>query len=404
MNTTPIARLLIVDDESVQLKALSDTLSIEGYSTTGFTSARRALDALGEQEFDLLLTDLMMPEMDGIALLTAARALAPDQVAIVMTGHAAIDTAVRAMQAGALDYIVKPFRLNMILPVINRALAVRELRRKNRQLEARIRERTHELELANRQLETVNRELESFSYSVSHDLRAPARTVLGFCEAYMEDFKDSIPAAGWPMLKHVEAGARRMGQLIEDLLALSQLGRQPLLRGRIDLDPLAHRLIEDLFAKEPLRRQHTEVRIGTLGHCNGDASLIEQVWVNLLSNAFKFTRERRPAIIELGCQTDGSATAYFVRDNGAGFNMGYAHRLFGVFQRLHSESDFEGTGVGLSIVHRIIQRHGGRIWAESAVDKGATFHFTLAPDQSTPVQDPGTPAQSSTPGSSTLTN
>src|ERR1700704_5018228 len=395
MNTPPVARLLIVDDESVQLKALSDTLSIEGYSTTGFTSARRALDALRGQEFDLLLTDLMMPEMDGIALLTAARAISPDQVAIVMTGHAAIDTAVKAMQAGALDYIVKPFRLNIILPVINRALSVRELRRTKRQLEERVRQRTHELEMANRQLEAVNRELESFSYSVSHDLRAPARTVLAFSEMYMEDFKDSIPAEGLPILKHVESGARRMGQLIQDLLALSQLGRQPLLRGRVDLDPLAYRLIEDLFAKDPLRRQHTTVRIGTLGHCNGDASLIEQVWVNLLSNAFKFTRERRPGIIELGCRTDGSATVYFVRDNGAGFNMEYAHKLFGVFQRLHSESEFEGTGVGLSIVHRIIQRHGGRIWAESDVGKGATFHFTLAADQSTPAEDQNVPADES---------
>jgi signal transduction histidine kinase len=383
MNTTPIARLLIVDDEAVQMKALADTLSIEGYSTTGFTSARRALEALREQEFDLLLTDLKMPEMDGIVLLTAARAISPEQVAIVMTGHAAIDTAVKAMQAGALDYIVKPFKLNIILPVINRALSVRELRRSNRRLEERVRERTEELEAANRQLEDVNRELESFSYSVSHDLRAPARTVLGFCETYMEDFKDSIPAEGLPILQHVEAGARRMGQLIEDLLALSHMGRQPLLRGRLDLEPLVHRLIEDLFAKEPMRRAHTEVRMGDLGHCDGDASLIEQVWVNLLSNAFKFTRERRPSIIELGRRTDESATVYFVRDNGAGFNREYAHKLFGVFQRLHSESEFEGTGVGLSIVQRIIQRHGGRIWAEGEAGKGATFHFTLAPDEST---------------------
>jgi light-regulated signal transduction histidine kinase (bacteriophytochrome) len=158
---------------------------------------------------------------------------------------------------------------------------------------------------------------------------------------------------------------------------------------------LAYRLIEDLLAKEPLRRQHTTLRIGTLGHCNGDASLIEQVWVNLLSNAFKFTRERRPGIIELGSRTEGSATVYFVRDNGAGFNMEYAHKLFGVFQRLHSESEFEGTGVGLSIVHRIIQRHGGRIWAESDVGKGATFHFTLAADQSTPAEDQDMPADES---------
>jgi two-component system sensor histidine kinase/response regulator len=386
MNPTPIARLLIVDDESLQMKALADTLSIEGYATTGFTSAQRALDALREQEFDLLLTDLQMPEMDGIALLTAARAISPDHVAIVMTGHAAIDTAVRAMQAGALDYIVKPFKLSIILPVINRALAVRELRRTNRQLEARVHERTQELEAANRQLEAVNRELESFSYSVSHDLRAPARTVLGFCETYMEDFKDSIPAEGLPILQRVEAGAQRMGQLIEDLLELSQLGRRPLLRGNIDLDGLASRLIEDLFAKEPLRRADTEVLMGDLGDCNGDASLIEQVWVNLLSNAFKFTRARRPGSIELGRRTDKSATVYFVRDNGAGFNSQYAHKLFGVFQRLHAESEFEGTGVGLSIVQRIIQRHGGRIWAEGEVGKGATFHFTLAPDEITSPQ------------------
>ena len=379
MNTTPIARLLIVDDEALQMKALSDTLSVEGYATMGFTSALRALDALREQEFDLLLTDLQMPEMDGIALLTAARAISPDQVGIVMTGHAAIDTAVKALQAGALDYIVKPFKLTIILPVIDRALAVRELRRTNRQLQERVRERSQELEAANRELEAVNRELESFSYSVSHDLRAPARTVLAFCETYLEDFRDSIPAAGLPILQRVQAGARRMGQLIEDLLALSQLGRQPLLRGRIDLVPLVQRLIEDLFTKDPQRRVHTEVRIADLGHCEGDASLLEQVWVNLLSNAFKFTRHARPSIIEVGRRTDASVTVYFVRDNGAGFNAEYAHKLFGVFQRLHSESQFEGTGVGLSIVQRIIQRHGGRIWAEGEVGKGATFHFTLAP-------------------------
>ena len=342
-----------------------------------------------------MLTDLQMPEMDGIALLTAARAICPDQVAIVMTGHATIDTAVKALQAGALDYIVKPFNLKAILPVINRALAVRELRRTNRQLEERIRERTQELELANRELEAVNRELESFSYSVSHDLRAPARIVLAFCETYLEDFKDSIPAEGLPILQRVQAGARRMGQLIEDLLALSQLGRQPLLRGRIDLVSLVNRLIEDLFTKEPQRRAHTDVRIEDLGHCDGDASLLEQLWVNLLSNAFKFTRDARPSIIEVGRRTGASATVYFVRDNGAGFNPEYAHRLFGVFQRLHSESEFEGTGVGLSIVQRIIQRHGGRIWAEGDVGKGATFHFTLVPGESVSAEAQNAPAADS---------
>lgn len=375
---TPAARLLIVDDEPAQMKALCDTLTVEGYSATGFVSAQRALEALREQQFDLLLTDLMMPEMDGIALLAAARAISPDAVAIVMTGHAAIDTAVKAMQAGALDYIVKPFRLNAMLPVLNRALSMRQLRIANRQLEEHVRERTRELEVANRQLEAVNRELESFSYSVSHDLRAPLRTVQGFCEMYMEDFKSSIPPEGLPLLERVEAGARRMGQLIEDLLALSQFGRRPLMRGRIALEALVHRLVNDLLAREPQR--HVEVHVGSLGECEGDASLIEQVLVNLLSNAFKFTRARDPAVIEVDCRTEEQGTVYFVRDNGVGFKMEYAGKLFGVFQRLHSESEFEGTGVGLSIVQRIIQRHGGRIWAESALCKGTTFLFTLCPD------------------------
>src|SRR5581483_6883306 len=250
----PIARLLIVDDESAQMKALCDTLSYEGYSTTGFTSAKRALETLRSGEFDLLLTDLMMPEMDGITLLTSARAISPDVMAIVMTGHAAIDTAVKAMQAGALDYIVKPFKLNVILPVLNRALAMRQLRMANRQLEERVRQRTEELESANRQLEALNRELESFSYSVSHDLRAPLRTVQGFCQMFMEDFGASIPADGRPLLERVETGARRMGELIEDLLALSQLGRRPVLRGAVALEPLVHRLTADLQARDATRR------------------------------------------------------------------------------------------------------------------------------------------------------
>jgi signal transduction histidine kinase len=292
------------------------------------------------------------------------------------------------MQAGALDYIVKPFKLNAILPVLNRALEVRELRLTNRRLEKRIRERTRELEVANEQLEVMNCELESFSYSVSHDLRAPLRTVLGFCEAYLEDFKDSIPPEGLPILKRVEAGAQRMERLIEDLLALSQLGRQPLVRGPVELDALALRAVEDLFVKEPLRRRQMEVHVHGLGQCSGDASLIEQVFVNLLSNAFKFTRGQSPGRIEAGCRMGPQEMVYFVRDNGVGFNTEYAHRLFGVFQRLHSESEFEGTGVGLSIVHRIVQRHGGRIWAESEVGRGATFSFTLAPRRDEPAEEP----------------
>jgi light-regulated signal transduction histidine kinase (bacteriophytochrome) len=268
-------------------------------------------------------------------------------------------------------------RANVILPVLNRALAVRRLRRTNAELEHRIKVRTQELEIANRELNAANRELEAFSYSVSHDLRAPLRAVQGFCQIYMDDFAASIPKDGLPLLEHVIAGSQRMAQLIDDLLAFSRLGRQPILRQAVSLDRIVNRLVEELKPRGPERR--IEVHVGPLGECEGDASLIEQVLVNVISNAFKFTRGRDPAAIEIGCLQHGEELVYFVRDNGAGFDMNYAGKLFGVFQRLHSTSQFEGTGVGLSIVQRIIERHGGRIWAESAPDKGATFSFTLPP-------------------------
>jgi two-component system, sensor histidine kinase and response regulator len=378
MSDTAQPRVLIVDDESAQMKALCETLTIEGYSTMGFVSGRQALETLREQDFDLLLTDLMMPEIDGIELLKTAREISPDLVCVMMTGHATIDTAVKAMQAGALDYIVKPFKLNAILPVLNRALAVRRLRRTNAELEQRIKERTRQLEVANRELESANHELEAFSYSVSHDLRAPLRAVQGFCQIFMEDFGSQIPKDGLPLLDHVLTGSQRMGQLIEDLLAFSRLSRQPIMREIVPLDRIVKRLVEEQRAKAPER--NLDLRIAELGTCEGDPSLIEQVLVNLISNAFKFTRNRDPAVIEIGRKQEGAELIYFVRDNGAGFDMKYAGKLFGVFQRLHSTSQFEGTGVGLSIVQRIVNRHGGRIWAESEPDKGAAFFFTLPPE------------------------
>lgn len=376
MSTEPMARILIVDDETAQVKALCDTLAIEGFAIVGVASAQRALNVLREQEFDLLLTDLMMPEMDGIALVAAAREVSPDIVAVVMTGHAAIDTAVRAMQAGAFDYIVKPFKLQVIRPVLERALAMRRLRVQNRQLQERVRERTRELEVANRELKTANRELESFSYSVSHDLRAPLSAVQGFCHLYMEEFTATIPPQGLPLLEQVEAGARRMAQLIQDLLSLAQIGRQPLVRTIVAVGPLVQRVRDQLLQQAPDRS--VQIRIGELGECECDASLIEQVLINLLSNAMKFTRRRDPAIIQVDCRRNDDVTIYSVRDNGVGFSMDGAEKLFEAFERFHSASEYEGSGVGLSIVRRIIERHGGRIWAESEPGKGTAFHFTLA--------------------------
>lgn len=236
------------------------------------------------------------------------------------------------------------------------------------QLEQRVESRTRELKAA-------NKELEAFSYSVSHDLRAPLRAVQEFCQIYVEDFGATIPAEGRPLLDHVLNGATRMGQLIEDLLAFSRLGRQAILPQVLKLDRIVERVVERLRLEDPKRS--IEVRLGILGDCEGDASLIEQVLTNLISNAFKFTRDSKPAVVEIGAEDHDGAPVYFVRDNGAGFDMKYADKLFGVFQRLHTTAQFEGTGVGLSIAHRIVDRHGGRIWAEAEVDRGATFYFTL---------------------------
>jgi len=370
MTAEPQGRLLIVDDETAHMRALCRTLEVEGYATTGFGSSRQALAAIQPGAFDLLLTDLMMPEMDGIALLRAARQIDSDLVGVVMTGHATIDTAVDAMKVGALDYIQKPFRLTLVLPVIVRALDVRRLRIENVRLLDRERQHVEALKAA-------NRDLESFSFSVSHDLRAPLRAVTGFCEIYLERFGGEVTAEGRRILDQVVSGAQRMDHLIADLLQFSRFSRQPLVRTKFELDPLVRRVaaqVESQYLERQPQRQ-VEVKIGALPVCDGDASLIEQVFVNLLSNAFKFTGREPTARIEIGREGD----TLFVRDNGAGFDMQYADKLFGVFQRLHSLDEFEGTGVGLSIVKRIIERHGGRIWAESRPGSGATFYFTLAP-------------------------
>ncbi|HEY2083508.1 MAG TPA: response regulator [Verrucomicrobiae bacterium] len=361
------ARILIVDDERAQMQALCNTLQDHHYETTGFSVPQDALAALRQRDFDLILADLMMPEMDGISLLKAALEVNPDLVGIVMTGQGTIDTAVKAMKAGAVDYILKPFKLSAILPVLSRALAIRRLRAENLELSRAVRKHAADLEEA-------NKELESFSYSVSHDLRAPLRAVDGFTSMVLARFSDQIPPEARRLLLQVEKSAKRMGQLIEDLLRFSRLSRQPLSTGQVDIFEMVNGIVQEL--RNEAGDREIETRIAELPEVVGDSSLLRQVFVNLLSNAFKFTRNKK-GLIEIGCDVAGPENIFFVKDNGAGFDMAYSQRLFSVFQRLHTEDQFEGTGVGLSIVQRIVQRHGGRVWAEAEVGKGATFHVAL---------------------------
>jgi signal transduction histidine kinase len=371
----PGPRVLVVDDQATQMEALCATLELKGYHPQGFSSSKQALAHLQSGEYELLLTDLMMPELDGIEFIRSARALDPDLACVVMTGHGTIDTAVAAMQVGAVDYVLKPFKLNVILNVIERALALRRLRLENAALQRREREQTAELAAA-------YQDLESFSYSVSHDLRSPLRLVRGFADLCLEEFGPTLPQGGREHLEQIVAGAIRMDRLIEDLLRFCRFSRAPLTHDRVDIQAITRNIIADLQAGEPDRV--ITVEIGELPPCEGDASLLEQVLINLLSNAFKFTRERANAHVTVSSIERPAADpphaperVYFVRDNGTGFDMKHAEHLFGVFRRLHSQAQFEGTGVGLSIVQRIVQRHGGRVWAESAPGQGAIFYFAL---------------------------
>jgi two-component system, sensor histidine kinase and response regulator len=372
MNTAALAKLVIVDDEAALMTALCKTLEFEHYATTGFTSATEALEHLRHHGCDIVLTDLMMPEMDGIAFLKAARTIDPFLSTIIMTGHGTIDTAVKSLQSGALDYVLKPFRLDNLLPVLTRALAMRRLQMENRELQQRIQERSRELEAS-------NAELESFSYSVSHDLRAPLRTIDGFCNLFMQEYSSQIPPEGLDLLVSVCAGTSRMQRLIDDLLQLARFSRQPLETRSLSMRELVQRVVETLQQEWPDRS--VRVEIDELPDCSGDQSLLEQVLINVLSNAFKFTATRNPAHIEVGAYKEGSEQVYFVRDNGVGFNMKYVDKLFGAFQRLHSQSEFPGTGIGLSIVRRIIHRHGGRVWVEGRPQQGTTLYFSLPTTQ-----------------------
>jgi PAS domain S-box-containing protein len=235
-----------------------------------------------------------------------------------------------------------------------------------------LRQRTDELEAA-------NKELEAFSYSVSHDLRAPLRSIDGFSRILLEDFQDQLTAEAQDYLRSVRSNAQQMGRLIDDLLGLAKLSRQPVIREAIDPTKVVRRLVGELVSENPGRR--IEFHIGALPPCNAEPTLLNQVWSNLLANAAKYTRAQAVATIEVGCESsDGpnGERAYFVKDNGVGFDMRYADKLFGVFQRLHRAEDYEGTGVGLAIVQRIVRRHGGRVWADSAPGQGAAFYFTLS--------------------------
>lgn len=252
--------------------------------------------------------------------------------------------------------------------VTERQRANDEINRLNASLEKRVEERTAELQAA-------NEDLESFTYSVSHDLRAPLRAMSGLSRVLLEDHQDSLPEEARRYLSMVCDNATQMGALIDDLLALSRLGRQSMTIDDVSMTALAREAADIVSRAEPGR--DVTLTIADMPEARGDAALLKQVYLNLMSNAYKYSRPRCPARIEAGSMDVDGETVFFVRDNGVGFDMRYVDKVFGVFQRLHRADEFEGTGVGLAIVRRIIERHGGRVWIESALDQGTTVYFTL---------------------------
>lgn len=260
------------------------------------------------------------------------------------------------------------FALDVFAEKMRRKQAEDDLKQLNLELESRVQERTHQLEVA-------NNELEAFSYSVSHDLRAPLRSIDGFSQILSKNYHDSLDDTGKSYLERVRRASQRMGHLIDDLLRLSQVTRNSLRREQIDLSAIAEKVVEDLRKMKPTRQVHFVLQQGLSAYA--DPGLLRVVMDNLLGNAYKFTGKKADAKIEFGMSDSSGENAFFIRDNGAGFNMDYAHKLFGAFQRLHGANEFEGTGIGLATVQRIIHRHHGRVWAEAKEGQGATFYFTL---------------------------
>ena len=377
--------ILLVDDQPANLLALEAMLQGLGQNLVKAESGREALKWLLTHDFAVILLDVKMPDMDGFETAALIRERDKSRYTPIIFLTAADKThteAVRGYAVGAVDYLVKPvvpeFVRSKVSVFVELAKKSELLRRQAEQLregEQAARELAETRAELLRDLEHKNQELESFSYAVSHDLRAPLRRIEAFGRAVLESQGERLDLDGRRFVNRIQEASRQLSQLIDDVLHLSKVSRAELRQQEVDLSALAGAILERLREGEVERVVETRVRPGVT--VTGDGRLLRIALTNLLENAWKFTAREPAGRIEFGMTSAAGEATYFVRDNGAGFDMAYVDRLFGPFQRLHLSSEYPGSGIGLATVQRIIHRLGGRVWAEGLVGQGATFSFTL---------------------------
>ena len=368
--------ILIVDDDPAKLVALRSVLEPLGENIVEARSGADALRHLLKEDYAVILLDVRMPIMNGFETAELIRQRPSSELTpiIFVTALDRVETDMgRGYELGAVDFVFSP-----IVPAILRAKvqvfvelyrSQHELKRYRKQLQSLVQERTAALT-------AINRELDAFSYFLSHDVRAPLITLDGLTKSLLDSARDKLDPDGHDQILRMRRACQQIGELFDGMQLLFSITRGDMRREEIDVTRLASEIVNQFRANEPGRK--VEVRIAEHLRIMGDSHMVEILLRNLISNAWKFTREEGDeAVIEIGKETVNGEARIFIRDNGVGFDMIYAHRLFGAFQRLHSQSQFAGEGIGLASAQRIVNRHGGRIWAEGALGEGATFYFVL---------------------------